>query len=99
MSEVLKVRNVETMYGRVMAIRGVSLSVREGTVVTVMGSNGAGKTTLMNCLAGVYRPDEGHVRIDGQEMRFSSPADALAAGIGMVPLPTTSVPPPLEEMV
>jgi len=68
----------------VIANSGASLTVRPGTVHAVLGENGAGKTTLMNCLAGVYRPDEGSVRIDGQEMLFSSPADAIAAGIGMV---------------
>jgi len=68
----------------VIANAGASLTVRPGTVHAVLGENGAGKTTLMNCLAGVYLPDEGAVRIDGEEMRFSSPSDALAAGIGMV---------------
>ena len=68
----------------VIANAGASLRVRPGTVHAVLGENGAGKTTLMNCLAGVYRPDEGAVRIDGVEVRFSAPADALAAGIGMV---------------
>jgi simple sugar transport system ATP-binding protein len=68
----------------VVANAGVGLTVHPGTVHAVLGENGAGKTTLMNCLAGVYRPDEGHIRLDGQEMRFSAPSDALAAGIGMV---------------
>ncbi len=68
----------------VIANAGASLTVRPGTVHAVLGGNGAGKTTLMNCLAGVYLPDEGTVRIDGEEVRFSSPADALSAGIGMV---------------
>ncbi len=68
----------------VIANAGTSLTVRPGTVHAVLGGNGAGKTTLMNCLAGVYLPDEGTIRIDGAEVRFSSPADALAAGIGMV---------------
>ncbi len=68
----------------VIANAGASLTVRPGTVHAVLGENGAGKTTLMNCLAGVYLPDEGVVRLNGQEMRFSSPADALAAGVGMV---------------
>lgn len=68
----------------VIANAGASLTVRPGTVHAVLGENGAGKTTLMNCLAGVYLPDEGSVRIFGEEMRFSSPSDALAAGIGMV---------------
>ncbi|MEM7141506.1 MAG: ABC transporter ATP-binding protein, partial [Actinomycetota bacterium] len=68
----------------VIANAGASLTVRPGTVHAVLGENGAGKTTLMNCLAGVYRPDEGDVRINGADMRFSAPADALAAGVGMV---------------
>jgi general nucleoside transport system ATP-binding protein len=68
----------------VIANAGASLTVRPGTVHAVLGENGAGKTTLMNCLAGVYRPDEGAVRIHGAEQRFSSPADSIAAGIGMV---------------
>jgi len=68
----------------VIANAGASLTVRPGTVHAVLGENGAGKTTLMNCLAGVYLPDEGTVRLAGREMRFSSPADALAAGVGMV---------------
>jgi ABC-type uncharacterized transport system ATPase subunit len=68
----------------VIANAGANLTVRPGTVHAVLGENGAGKTTLMNCLAGVYLPDEGQVRIDGVAQRFSSPADALAAGIGMV---------------
>ena len=68
----------------VIANSGANLTVRPGTVHAVLGENGAGKTTLMNCLAGVYRPDEGAVRLGGQEMSFSSPADAIAAGVGMV---------------
>ena len=66
----------------VIANSGANLTVRPGTVHAVLGENGAGKTTLMNCLAGVYRPDEGAVRLSGQEMSFSSPADAIAAGLG-----------------
>ena len=68
----------------VIANAGASLTVRPGTVHAVLGENGAGKTTLMNCLAGVYHPDEGTIRIHGDEQRFSSPADAISAGIGMV---------------
>ncbi len=67
-----------------IANAGASLSVRSGTVHAVLGENGAGKTTLMNVLAGVYAPDEGTVRLDGVEHQFSSPAAAIAAGVGMV---------------
>ena len=68
----------------VTANAGATLAVRAGSVHAVLGENGAGKTTLMNILSGVYRPDEGHVRIDGIEQHFASPADAIAAGVGMV---------------
>lgn len=68
----------------VIANAGASLAVRPGSVHAVLGENGAGKTTLMNVLAGVYRPDEGSVRLHGHEKRFSSPADAIAAGVAMV---------------
>ncbi len=68
----------------VIANAGASLTVAPGSVHAVLGENGAGKTTLMNVLAGVYRPDEGTVRLDGVEQSFSKPADAIAAGVGMV---------------
>jgi simple sugar transport system ATP-binding protein len=68
----------------VVANAGAHLRVERGTVHAVLGENGAGKSTLMNVLSGVYRPDEGEVRLDGTPHRFHTPADALAAGIGMV---------------
>jgi simple sugar transport system ATP-binding protein len=68
----------------VVANAGAHLKVRTGTVHAVLGENGAGKSTLMNVLSGVYRPDEGEVRIDGVVHHFRSPSDALAAGVGMV---------------
>ncbi len=68
----------------VIANAGACLRVRPGSVHAVLGENGAGKTTLMNVLAGVYLPDEGDVRLDGEDRHFSRPADAIAAGVGMV---------------
>ena len=68
----------------VVANAGAHLHVRGGTVHAVLGENGAGKSTLVNVLSGVYRPDEGEVRLGGRPYRFRTPADALAAGIGMV---------------
>jgi ABC-type sugar transport system ATPase subunit len=57
---------------------------RSGTLPGLVGENGAGKSTLGKILAGIYAPDEGRLLIDGRPVRFSSPSDALAAGIGMV---------------
>ena len=68
----------------VVANAGANLRVRRGSVHAVLGENGAGKSTLMNVLSGVYRPDEGEVRIDGTPHHFRTPADALDAGVGMV---------------
>ncbi|NNE72816.1 MAG: ABC transporter ATP-binding protein [Acidimicrobiales bacterium] len=63
---------------------GANLRVEPGTVHAVLGENGAGKTTLMNVLAGVYRPEEGTVSLDGVPQSFASPAAAIAAGVVMV---------------
>ena len=62
----------------------VDITVRRGTVHAIVGENGAGKSTLMKMLYGMQRPDEGTIAVDGREVRFSSPSDAIAAGIGMV---------------
>jgi ABC-type uncharacterized transport system ATPase subunit len=68
----------------IQANDAVDLEVRKGEVHALLGQNGAGKTTLMNILSGLYRPDSGEIRIDGQPCSFRSPRDAIEAGIGMV---------------
>jgi len=71
-------------FGHVIALRDVSLAVRAGEVLALLGDNGAGKSTLIKCLSGVHRPDEGELRVDGKRVRFASPRDALAHGIATV---------------
>lgn len=66
------------------ALKGVDLSVRKGEIHGLLGENGAGKTTLMKILSGMLHPTEGKIFVNGKEVRFKSPADALANGIGMV---------------
>ena len=68
----------------VQALDAVSLAIERGECHGLMGENGAGKSTLGKILAGIYRPDVGEIRIDGQPKRFDSPYDAVRAGIGMV---------------
>ncbi len=71
-------------YGGVRALRGVSLSVRAGEVLGLLGDNGAGKSTLVRCVAGVERPDEGEIRISGAPVDFGGAADATRAGVETV---------------
>ncbi|MEU0673092.1 ABC transporter ATP-binding protein [Streptomyces sp. NPDC006172] len=68
----------------VIANHDIHLTVRKGTVHALVGENGAGKSTLMKILYGMQKPDEGTIEIDGDQVSFSSPADAIARGIGMV---------------
>jgi len=68
----------------VVANHDIDVTVHRGTVHAIVGENGAGKSTLMKTLYGMHRPDEGTIAVDGTEVAFRSPADAIAAGVGMV---------------
>ena len=86
MSEaILKVSNVETYYGPIMAIRGVSLEVRKGDIVTVLGSNGAGKTTILKTISGVMDPRKGQVLFEGEDITSREPDWVMRQGISHVP--------------
>ncbi len=82
---LLKIRNIESYYGPIMAIRGVSLDVRKGQIVTVLGANGAGKTTLMKTISGVMDPEKGQITFEGQEIQGSEPHRIVERGIVHVP--------------
>ena len=81
---VLEVEGVTKRFGPVTAVRDVSLQLRSGEVLGLIGDNGAGKTTLVNILSGALKPDGGIVRVDGVERHFGSPAEARQAGIETV---------------
>ncbi|MGO4749147.1 ATP-binding cassette domain-containing protein, partial [Streptomyces sp. 2MCAF27] len=68
----------------VVANHDIHIAVRKGTVHAIVGENGAGKSTLMKTLYGMHKPDEGTIAVDGEEVSFHSPADAIARGLGMV---------------
>jgi general nucleoside transport system ATP-binding protein len=80
----VELRGITKRFPGVVACDNVDLSVRSGEVHALLGENGAGKSTLMNILFGLYRPDEGEILLDGKPVVCQSPADAIAAGIGMV---------------
>ncbi len=82
--QTLEMSGICKSFGPVQANRGISLRLRGGEVLGLLGENGAGKTTLMKILYGLASADAGEIRIDGQAVRFHSPRDAIARGIGMV---------------
>ena len=82
---VLEMRNVETYYGPIMAIRGVSLRVDEGEIVTVLGANGAGKTTLLKTASGALDSNKGQVLFEDREIQCSDPDRVARLGIAHVP--------------
>jgi branched-chain amino acid transport system ATP-binding protein len=84
-SPLLEMRNVETYYGPIMAIRGVSLVVNEGEIVTVLGANGAGKTTLLKTASGALDASKGQVLLDGIEIQNRDPDWVARQGIAHVP--------------
>jgi D-xylose transport system ATP-binding protein len=81
---VLAVRHATRRFGAVLALDDVSLEVRRGEVVALLGDNGAGKSTLIKCISGAHRLHQGTIEIDGQPVGISSPADARARGIETV---------------
>jgi simple sugar transport system ATP-binding protein len=81
---VLEARDISKYFGRVIALEGVSLSVRPGEVNCLLGDNGAGKSTLIKTLSGVHPPDSGSLYMDGRPVTLRSPRDALDRGIATV---------------
>ena len=84
MTNLIEVDSLSKRFGNVVALKDVSALVRAGEVTCVLGDNGAGKSTLIKILSGLYQPDGGEYRVDGKPVRFSSPREALEAGIATV---------------
>ena len=83
-SPVLELRGITKQFPGVLANDHIDLDLRQGEVHALLGENGAGKSTLMNILYGLYRPDEGEIRLRGKSVTFTSAKNAIAQGIGMV---------------
>ena len=82
---VLKLLNVESAYGPVKALRGVSLQVRRGEIATVLGSNGAGKTTILKTISGIIDPRKGSIEFKGTDITAQDPAFIVQQGLSHVP--------------
>jgi len=82
---LLELRNIETYYGPVMAIRGVSMEVRQGQIVTLLGANGAGKTTVLKTISGAMEPQKGSVTLDGRAIQGRDPDVIARLGVAHVP--------------
>jgi branched-chain amino acid transport system ATP-binding protein len=85
MTPMLEVADLVTAYGKIEALKGVSLSVAGGRITCLLGPNGAGKTTLMMTIAGILQPRRGSIRLDGKELAGQSPARIVRQGVVLVP--------------
>ena len=85
MAALLELRNIETYYGPVMAIKGVSLEVRKGQIVSLLGANGAGKTTVLKTISGAMDPQKGSVILEGREIQSRDPDIVARMGVAHVP--------------
>jgi len=82
---LLKLIGIETFYGKIKALHGVSLEVEEGMLVCILGANGAGKTTILKTISGIVKPEMGTIHFDGQRIDGMDPEEIIKLGISLVP--------------
>jgi branched-chain amino acid transport system ATP-binding protein len=82
---ILEVENIHSYYGNIHALKGISLTVEKGEIVTLIGANGAGKSTTLRTISGLMKPREGSVRFDGEDLAPYQPHDLIFKGMSMVP--------------
>ncbi len=85
MASILELENVHVYYGNIYALKGVSLSVNEGEIVTLIGANGAGKSTSLRTISGIVHPRRGEVRLAGRDIAHMRPHEVAALGVSHVP--------------
>ena len=85
MADMLELKDIHVYYGAIHAIKGVSLSVRQGEIVTLIGSNGAGKSTTLRTISGLLKPKEGDILFEGESIAGRPAQDIVKAGISQVP--------------
>src|SRR5438132_8088283 len=84
-AKILELREVHTYYGSIQALKGISLDVREGEIVTLLGANGAGKTTTLRSINGLNRPRQGSIRFQGRDITGTAPHEIVKRGIAQPP--------------
>jgi branched-chain amino acid transport system ATP-binding protein len=82
---LLKLEGIQTYYGKIQALKGIHLEVKEGSIVTILGANGAGKTTTMNTVSGLLKPKEGKITFLGDDITGLRPDQLVRKGIALVP--------------
>jgi len=82
---LLEIENIHTYYGHIHALKGISLVVNKGEIVTLIGANGAGKSTTLNTTSGLLRPREGSIRLAGEDLSHCKPHEIVARGLVQVP--------------
>jgi len=82
---MLQVQNIHTYYGNIHALKGISLSVEQGEIVTLIGANGAGKTTTLRTISGLLKPRQGKVFLEGEDLAPYKPHEIVYKGVAMVP--------------
>ncbi|MDX1331290.1 MAG: ABC transporter ATP-binding protein [Burkholderiaceae bacterium] len=82
---MLEIKDLQTAYGKIEALKGVSLNANQGQVTCLLGPNGAGKSTLMMSVAGILKPKRGHIKFCDEDITGKSPADIVSRGLALVP--------------
>ncbi|MGZ6347823.1 MAG: ABC transporter ATP-binding protein [Anaerolineales bacterium] len=82
---MLEVNDIHTYYGNIHALKGISLTVEQGEIVTLIGSNGAGKTTTLRSICGIQKPRQGNILLEGKDLSPYKPHEVVSKGVAMVP--------------